>query len=72
MDMREVSSSQIKTMGHDETTQTMRVVFHNGSTYEYGHVPRAVFDSIINAESVGSKFSSVIKKNPTVYPYRKV
>lgn len=72
MDMREVTSSQIQSMGYDKPTRTMRVIFHNGSTYEYSFVPQDVFDSIVNAESVGSKFSAVIKKNPKVYPYRKV
>lgn len=72
MNMIEVTSSQIRTMGHDEATETMRVEFHNGSSYLYSPVPAALFKEIVESESVGKAFNEKIKKKPDTYPYVKV
>ncbi len=66
-----VSSSQIRSVGHDESTNTLEVEFNNGAVYQYDSVPREVFLSLMNSGSVGSAFNRTIKNNPA-YPYRRV
>lgn len=67
-----VVSSQISQLGHDAVSSTMRVVFTNGSTYEYANVSRELFEELLAAPSVGSHFSKVIKKNHGTYPFTKI
>lgn len=67
-----VVSSQIAQIGHDAKLNLMRVVFTNGSTYEYANVSRELFEELLAAPSVGSHFSKVIKKNQTTYPFTKI
>lgn len=65
-----VQSSTIAAMGHHGNQ--MRVKFHSGDVYEYGNISKELFDSIFdNKESVGKAFNAV-RKNPHLYPYRKV
>lgn len=72
MQRREVSSSQIRSIGHDETTNTLEVEFaSNGAVYQYENVPREVYVSLIGAGSVGSYFNANVKGN-SAYPYRRV
>lgn len=66
-----VSSSQIRSIGHDTDTNTLEVEFNNGAVYQYDSVPREVYLSLMNAGSVGSYFNSHIKGNPA-HPYRRV
>lgn len=67
-----IISSQIAQLGHDAASSTMRVVFTNGSIYEYANVSRELFEELLAAPSVGSHFSKVIKKNPSTYPFTKI
>jgi hypothetical protein len=66
-----VSSSQIRSIGHDETTNTLEVEFNNSAVYQYANVTREVYLALMNAGSVGSHFNGHIKGNPA-YPYRRV
>lgn len=70
--MKAVSSSQIASIGHDPALSVMRVMFNNGSTYDYSNVTQELFEKILYAPSVGAAFSALIKKNPKEYPFRKV
>jgi len=56
-----VQSSNILEVGHDEDTNTLVVVFKNGSSYEYDNVPKAVYSEMINSDSVGKYYSSNIR-----------
>lgn len=67
-----VISSQIAQLGYDAESSTMRVIFTNGSTYDYSNVSRELFEELLAAPSVGRHFSKVIKKNPTTYPFAKI
>lgn len=67
-----VVSSQISAMGHDPIHSSMKVAFSRGGVYSYQNVSKAVFDSVITADSVGKAFASTIKANPTLYPFSKV
>jgi hypothetical protein len=61
MERVSVSSSNIASVGHDESSQTLEVEFLNGSIYEYYDVPEYVYQELITAASVGSYFSQRIK-----------
>lgn len=59
-------SSQIdKIFFRDKAGWNMRVMFTNGSIYEYFQIPLHVFATLAGAESVGSHFSA-IKSEMTV------
>ncbi len=56
-----VNSSNIKTVGWDK--DTLDVEFHKGAHYRYFNVPIDVFNTLINAQSVGKYFNSTISKH---------
>lgn len=64
-----VESSNVEKIGYEESTQTLRVGFLNGSVYDYKNVPIMEFEQLKNAQSVGSYLNRNIKGN---YPYDKV
>jgi hypothetical protein len=73
-DMHNVESSNIHSIGYDQTQETARVCFKDkkggiSSTYDYAHVPPSVFDRWLKAPSAGKFFQSNIK---SVFPGTKV
>lgn len=65
-DMQPVVSSQISQVGYKPETRQLRVVFnHKGSIYDYEGVSQEVFDSLVNAPSVGSYFTAAVKNSFT-------
>ncbi len=69
IDMIQVVSSNVDSIGYDADTQTLRVRFNNGSVYEYRNVGVVEFEQLRTASSVGSYLNRNIKGN---YPYQKV
>lgn len=67
--MIEVSSSNIQSVGYDESSQTVCVRFLNGSLYAYRGVPEHEFEGLKNAPSVGSYLHRNFKN---VYPYERI
>lgn len=69
-DMQAVKSSQIHAIGYDGPSQTLAIQFHsgvaNGVHYEYNPVPRATYDGLIGAGSIGKYFGEHIKGNPKI------
>lgn len=70
MNMVPVSSSNLRAVGYDAATQTLRVAFIKSGVYEYSGVPSAVHAGLMAASSLGSYFDTHIKKGP--YRYQKV
>ncbi|WP_210013924.1 KTSC domain-containing protein [Pseudomonas palmensis] len=62
MERVSVSSSNIASVGHDESSQTLEVEFLNGAVYEYYDVPGHVYQELVSASSVGGYFAQRIKK----------
>jgi hypothetical protein len=56
-----VTSSLIKSTGHDPATGTMEVEFTDGKVYRYEGVPAEVHDTMRSAESVGRAFLRAVK-----------
>ena len=67
--MEEVSSSNIKSIGHNEDAQILCVRFLSGSLYIYKGVPSSQFEALSSASSAGGYLNKNIKG---VYPYEKI
>ncbi|QGV68150.1 KTSC domain-containing protein [Clavibacter nebraskensis] len=69
MNKTPVSSSNIAAVGYDAQSLVLEVEFLNGATYQYFDVPRAEYDGLIQAQSVGSYFAKSIK---STYRYSRI
>jgi hypothetical protein len=64
-----VSSSDLRSVGYDETTKLLEIEFHGGRIYQYYGVPRAVYEGLMQAASHGKYFHTHVKN---AYPYQRV
>ncbi len=69
MDMTNVDSSNVESIGYDENSLTLQVEFKNGGVYQYFDVPEELFIGLRDADSVGRYLNANIKGN---YRYSKV
>ena len=69
MERQIVSSSNIASIGYDDTTSTLEIEFLNGSVYYYYDVPHREYQSLMQAESHGKYLATNIKGK---YRYSKV
>jgi hypothetical protein len=67
--MNPVNSSNIESIGYDETEETVYVKFLNGSMYTYKGVPKHEFQNLLEAPSIGSYLHRNYKN---VYPYERI
>ena len=65
--MINVDSSNIYSVGYDENNCILYVDFRSGSRYEYFSVPKAEFIELLNASSKGRYFNSNIRNK---YEYK--
>jgi hypothetical protein len=68
MIMHPVVSSELRAVGYDSLSQTLRIEFHN-STHEYYSVPEHVYRNLMSAPSKGRFHDYFIKD---VYRYKLV
>lgn len=66
---REVSSSVVRSVGYDQTNQTLEVEFHNDRLYRYFMVPHSTYLELMRAASLGRYFNEHIRDR---YPVRQV
>ena len=57
----EVSSTAMRTVGYDESRQTLVIEFPNGSVYEYQSVPAKIHSGLMQAKSHGQYFHEHIR-----------
>jgi hypothetical protein len=69
MERLAVSSSNLASVGYDNTSLTLEVEFNHGGVYQYYNVTEDVYFDLLNADSIGSYFSNNIRKD---YPTHKV
>jgi hypothetical protein len=70
IEMIQVSSSNIESVGYDENEGVIKIRFLNGTEYIYSNVSNSVvFEELVSASSVGAYFNRNIKN---VYPYEKI
>jgi hypothetical protein len=64
-----VASSNVASVGYDETSETLEVEFLNGSVYQYFNVGNELYLQLLAAPSKGSFLNSYIRNS---YPYSRV
>ncbi len=69
IERKPVQSSTIKSIGHDPTTNTLHVEFHNGGIYHYHGVPASAHVGLMDAKSIGAHFMKHIRDH---YKHTKV
>ena len=69
MERSAIASSNIASVGYDETTQTLEIEFLNGSIYQYYNLPINMHEQLMQAQSKG-KFLNIYIKN--AFPYSRV
>lgn len=69
VNMIQVSSSNVESIGYDDINQILYVSFLNGGVYIYKGVSQYEFDGLVNAPSVGSYLHRNIKN---AYPYERI
>lgn len=69
MNRTPVSSSNLRSVGYDSSTNTLEIEFNNGGIYQYSGVPYSVYQGLMAASSHGSYFHAHIRDS---YPYRKI
>jgi len=62
-------SSNVREIEYFPSVKHLKVTFKGGSRYQYNDVPQEVFDQALDAISIGSFFSSKIKR---VYQCEKI
>lgn len=68
-EMIPVSSSNVESIGYNESSQTLRIRFLNGAIYDYKNVPVFEFEQLKVAPSVGSYLHRNIKG---AYAYERI
>jgi hypothetical protein len=58
-----VSSSDIRDIGYDVTTQTLEVGFIKGGVYQYSPVSESMYQVLMASASKGSFFHAHIKQH---------
>jgi hypothetical protein len=61
IDRAPVSSSNVKSVGHDPETNTLAVEFKDGSIYHYHDVPKDVHEGLVAAKSIGGYIHANLK-----------
>ena len=56
-----VDSSNIRSVGYDDTIQVLEIEFHHGGAYRYLGVPPHMHQALMRAESMGTYFNQNIK-----------
>lgn len=69
MQRQPVRSSDLKSVGFDAPSQTLKIEFHSGGVYQYRAVPQAIYDALMNASSKGTYFHLHIKER---YAYARI
>ncbi len=69
MEMINVKSSNIRSVGYSIDEKILKVVFVNGGVYKYNNVDNEIFEKLLSSPSIGKYFNSVIAKN---YGYIKI
>jgi KTSC domain len=60
IEMHDVDSSAIARVGHHPATNTTRVQFHSGATYDYRGISPAEHEDFRLAKSIGGHFNRYI------------
>jgi len=56
-----VSSSNLSSVGYDESNQVLEIEFHGGRVYQYFDVPKRIHQELMKANSHGKYFNRNIE-----------
>lgn len=59
-------SSQLKAVGYNVKTRTLKIKFHNDAVYAYTPVPKITYDMLVIAPKPGEYFRDNIKNNKSI------
>lgn len=68
MDRTPVTSSAIKSVGHDPDTNTLEVEFHNGTIEQHADRTAEHFSAFVGAESIGKHYHQEYRGKGVVQP----
>ncbi len=68
-DRQNVQSSNLRSIGYDQSTEVLEIEFHSGSIYQYFNVAESVYLALRNAASKGNYFHSHIREH---YRYKRI
>lgn len=63
MKREKVKSSNVFSIGYDETKKILEVEFNGGGIYQYTPIPKHTYAKLMKAESKGVFLSKFIKNN---------
>lgn len=63
MERESVISSNLISIGYNETSETLEVEFKGGAVYQYFEVPEDEYNCLMRASSHGIYFAANIKDN---------
>jgi len=66
MERQLFESSNLASVGYDESNQILEIEFKHGSIYQYSEVDKETYEELMSAESKGSYFNSCIRG---AFPY---
>jgi len=69
MERLPVSSSNIVSVGYDQSSETLEVEFIKSGVYQYYNVPLFQYERMMSADSIGTFFNAEIKNS---YPCAKL
>ncbi len=61
VEMIPVDSAMIDSIGYEDLSSTMMIVFRNGHVYEFHLIPRSLFNDFLHSESKGKYFMEKLK-----------
>ncbi len=61
MKRQPVISSNLRSVGYDDSSEILEIEFQSGGVYRYYGVPREVFEELLNASSKGRYFLANIR-----------
>lgn len=68
--MKEVKSSAVSHVGYDPATQTLRITYTSGKSYDYPETSTDDYEALLHAESVGKHINTMFaaRKSKKVDP----
>jgi len=69
MNRTPVSSSNLKSVGYDQISNTLEIEFHGGRVYQYYNVPKGIYQGLMAASSHGKYHHRRIKDS---YRYSRI
>jgi len=61
MQRKQVKSSNVRSVGYDETKQILEIEFTSGAIYQYLNVPENIYVKLMTAPSIGKAVHELLR-----------